>query len=102
MINRNAPSFGHKDLTVVITALEGTNARKTFTYTSPESVKLDPGPKAAIGKGLTVGPVYVVETAADPNGEIKASIANENTALLKVLGHVGVRFNMDATWSRLG
>jgi len=102
MIPRNAPAFGHKDLTVTITPLEGVNARRIFTLRSASSVKIDPGPKAARGKGLSVGPVFVVATAADPTGEIKLDNANESADLLKHLGHTGVLFSVSAVFTRRG
>lgn len=102
MINRNAPAFGHKDLTVTLTPVEGPNAGKPFTFGSAESVKMDAGEKAAAGKGLSVGPVYVVAVAAEPTGELKITIADECTSVVKHLGHLGVRFNLGATFKRRG
>ena len=102
MINRNAPAFGHKDLTVTLTPTEGPNAGKPFTFDSAESCKLDAGEKAAAGKGLSVGPVYVVAVGAEPSGELKLSIADECTAAVKHLGHLGRRFTLDAVFRRTG
>jgi hypothetical protein len=102
MINRNDKQFGHKDLTVVWTPLDGPNARKPFTWSSAESVKLDAGPKAASMKGLAVGPIAVTAVAAEPAGEMKISVANESTAWIKHLGHVGNRFTSSNVWSTRG
>ena len=102
MINRNAPAFAHNNLTVALTPTEGINSGKPFTFGSAESVKLDAGEKAAVGKGLSVGPVYVVSVAAEPAGEMKLSISAEATAALKHLGNLGVRFTVDATFVRAG
>jgi hypothetical protein len=102
MINRNEKQFGHKDLTVVWTPLDGPNARKPFTWATAESVKLDAGPKAATMKGLSVGPVAVTAVAAEPSGEMKISVANESTAWIKHLGNVGNRFTSSNVWSTSG
>jgi hypothetical protein len=102
MINRNAKAFGHKDLTVTATALDGANARKTFTFDSAESVKLDGSPKASSMKGLSVAPISVTAVAAEPSVEWKLSVAEESKDFLKFLGDVGVRFTLDAVFATRG
>jgi hypothetical protein len=102
MINRNAKKFGHKDLTLVATALEGVNQRKTFTFDSAESMKLDAGPKAAAMKGLFIGPISVTAVAAEPTAEMKLSIAEESRDFLKFLGDVAVRFNLSCVFASRG
>lgn len=101
-INRNAPAFGHKDQTVSATPTEGANNRKPFTFDTPETLKIDPGIKAAAMKGLKVGPVAVVSVAADPTAELKLSVAAESWAFFKHLGHSGVRFNLTDVLARRG
>ena len=102
MIDRNAKQFGHKDLTCVWTPLEGPNARKPFTWSAAESVKLDAGTKAAAMKGLQVGPISVVAVAAEGTGEMKISIAEESTLWIKHLGHVGNRFTVSCVFATRG
>ncbi len=102
MIDRNQKQFGHKDLTCVWTPIDGPNARRPFTWSSAESVKLDAGPKAASMKGLQVGPIAVTAAAAEPSGEMKISIANESTAWIKHLGHVGNRFTTSDVFATRG
>ncbi len=101
-INRHAKAFGDKDLTVTITAIDGPSARQTLTLNSRESVKFDPGPKAAAMKGMGVGPITVVAVAADPSVEIKLSVANESRAVMEFLGGVSNRFTVDAVFSSRG
>ncbi len=102
MIDRNAKQFGHKDLSCVWTPTEGPNARKPFTWTSAESVKLDPGPKAASMKGLGIGPIAVVAVAAEPSGEMKISVADESTQWVKHLGGLGNRFDTSSVFATRG
>ncbi len=102
MINRNAKKFGHKDLTVVATALDGPSARKTFTFDSAETVKLDGAPKAAAMKGLSVGPISVTSVAAEPSGEFKLSVAEESKDFIVFLGDVSNRFTLSCVFSTRG
>lgn len=102
MINKNAPAYGHKDQTISATPTEGVSNRKPFTFDSIETMKVDAGIKAAAMKGLGVGPIAVTAVAAEPNAELKLSVAAESVSFLKHLGNSGVRFNLDDVFTRRG
>src|SRR5262245_40007488 len=106
----NAAAYANHELSVKAVPLEGPNSGKPFTFRSRESCKAAPGSKAVLPKGASVGPVTIVQGAAEPSWELKLSIADEAARFAKHLdpdgtsglGAVGTRFNLTCVWTRKG
>lgn len=100
--------FAPHNLHLRFRALDGPNAGRRYSPGgSKESVKVDPGGKTIVLKGMSSIPVGIAQGAAEPSAEIKFSNAAHAWAFGTFLGggrggQLDVRFDATFTWAKRG